>query len=105
MAHVYNRGTKHDPNWYVRFRDIDGRWLSRPCHQQTKALAEAYAHQIAARIAAGKVGIETPDKEPPCRDLMETWAASLMNRVIHLVEITVDIIKYRLVKCCWVTGG
>jgi len=80
MAHVYNRGTKHEPQWYVRFRDSDGRWVSRPCHQQTKAQAEAYAHQIAARIAAGKVGIETPDKEPPCRDLMETWAASLMNR-------------------------
>ncbi len=80
MAHVYNRGSKHEPQWYVRFRDSDGRWVSRPCHQQTKAQAEAYAHQIAARIAAGKVGIETPDKEPPCRDLMETWAASLTNR-------------------------
>lgn len=80
MAHVYNRGTKHEPKWYVRYRESTGRWVSRPCHQPTKALAEAYAHQIAARIAAGKVGIETPEKEPPCRALMEEWSASLANR-------------------------
>jgi len=80
MAHVYNRGSKHDPKWYVRYRDSDGHWIARPCHQPTKALAEAYAQQIAARIAAGKVGIETPEKEPPCRALMQSWAASLSNR-------------------------
>lgn len=80
MAHVYNRGSKHEPKWYVRFREADGRWVSRACHQPTKALADAFAHQIAARIAAGKVGIETPEKEPACRALMEEWAAALSNR-------------------------
>lgn len=80
MAHVFNRGTKHDPKWYVRFKDRDGRWVSRPSQQPTKALAEQVAHQIAARVVAGKVGIEEPEAEPPSRILMQEWAESLHNR-------------------------
>ncbi len=80
MAHVFNRGTKHDPKWYVRFKDRDGRWVSRPSQQPTKALAEQVAHQIAARVVAGKVGIEEPEAEPPSRVLMQEWAESLHNR-------------------------
>ena len=64
MAHVYNRRQQARSQAVCPLCDVDGRWVSRPCHQQTKAQAEAFAHQIAARIAAGKVGIETPDKDP-----------------------------------------
>lgn len=23
---IFNRGTKSDPKWYVKYKDVDGRW-------------------------------------------------------------------------------
>lgn len=80
MGSAFNRGTRDRPNWYVKFKDRDGKWKMVPSHQPTKALAGRYVGQIESRIAAGKVGIEQPEKLPRCGELMETWAKGLVNR-------------------------
>lgn len=79
-AFVYNRGTKHKPNWWIRFRDPDGKERSTATQAQTKAEAMVIAHEIKSRIAAGKFGIERPEETLRCGPLMEEWAASLSNR-------------------------
>lgn len=79
-AFVYNRGTKHRPNWWIRFRDIDGQDVSTPTHLPTKAEASAIAAQIKVRLAAGKFGIERPEETHRCGPLMQDWLASLTNR-------------------------
>lgn len=59
MGYVVNRGSKHRPNWYIRWKE-HGRWKWRPSHQPTKEQARRYVEAIEARIARGKVGIEEP---------------------------------------------
>lgn len=79
-AFVYNRGTKHRPNWWIRFRDIDGQDVSTPTHLPTKAEASVVAAQIKLRLAAGKFGIERPEETHRCGPLMQEWLGSLTNR-------------------------
>ena len=62
MASVYKRGTKDRPNYYVRFKDIDGKWKGKPTGQPTKKLAEHYAAEVEARIARGIIGIPQPEE-------------------------------------------
>lgn len=62
MASVYNRGTKDRPNWYVRYKDTDGKWKGAPTNQPTKELARQFAVQVAARVSRSIIGI--PDPEP-----------------------------------------
>ena len=62
MASVYNRGTKHKPLWWIKYRDLDGKWKAAPSRQATKLAAVRYANQVTARIAAGNVGI--PEHKP-----------------------------------------
>lgn len=80
MGSVFDRGSKSEPNWYIKFRDLDGTWRMMPSGQPTKAQARQMLVQVEARIAQGKVGIEAPKKEPPSREIMREWAASLTNR-------------------------
>ncbi len=80
MGSAFNRGTRDRPNWYVKFKDRGGKWKMVPSHQPTKALASRYVGQIEGRIAAGKVGIEQPEKLSCCGDLMDLWSKGLVNR-------------------------
>src|SRR5690349_1690649 len=80
MGSAFNRGTRDRPNWYVKFKDSDGKWKMVPSHQPTKALAARWVGQIEARIATGKVGIEQPKNLPRCTELMDVWAKGLVNR-------------------------
>lgn len=57
MASVYNRGSKDRPNWYVRFKDIDGKWKGAPSGQPTKELARQYGSHISARVKRQEIGI------------------------------------------------
>jgi integrase len=60
---VINRGKRHQPRWYVKYRDIDGAWKMVPSHQPTKDQARQYVEHIEARIANGKIGIPEPTPE------------------------------------------
>ncbi|WP_428262153.1 tyrosine-type recombinase/integrase [Haliangium sp.] len=80
MGSIYNRGTRTKPNWYIAYKDANGRRKTVPSRQPTKALARKYLEQVEARIAAGKIGIEEPTVEPTCGELMNEWAAGLRNR-------------------------
>lgn len=80
MGTVHNRGTRAKPNWYVIYKDRDGKRKWAPSHQPTKALARRYLEQIEARIADGLVGIETPQEKPGCHELLTQWASGLRNR-------------------------
>ena len=62
MASVFNRGTKHRPLWWFKYRDLDGTWKAESSHQATKDAARRYAQQVEGRIAAGNVGI--PEHKP-----------------------------------------
>ncbi|MGO9291333.1 MAG: tyrosine-type recombinase/integrase [Polyangia bacterium] len=63
MGCVINRGKRHQPRWYVKYRDIDGAWKMVPSHQPTKDQARQYVEHIEARIANGKIGIPEPTPE------------------------------------------
>lgn len=85
MGSVFSRGTPAKPLWYIKFRDLDGVWKMMNSGQSTKAQARQILAQVEARIAAGKVGLVLPEQqpaqqEPPSRDLMRAWAATLANR-------------------------
>lgn len=80
MGSLYNRGTRGNPKWLVKYKDVDGCWKMRLSHQPTKELARQYLATIEARVAQGKVGIEESKKVPLAKELMETWADTLTNR-------------------------
>ena len=63
MGYVLNRGTKDRPNWYCKFRDLDGKWKQRPTKQTTKAAALRYVAEIEARLARGQLGIPEPTEQ------------------------------------------
>lgn len=83
MGSIYNRGTRDKPNWYVSYKDVDGRRRAKPSKQPTKTQARKYLSLVEARIASGKVGITEAKPVPLCRDLMELWAKTLTNRYAH----------------------
>lgn len=60
MASVYNRGTKDHPNWYARYKNSDGKWVSTPTGQPTKTAAMVFAVEVEARIRRGLIGIPEP---------------------------------------------
>ncbi len=80
MGSTYNRGRRAKPNWYVSYRDLDGKWKARPSRQPTKAQAEAILREIEARIARGRVGIDEPRAIPMAGPLLDDWDKSLANR-------------------------
>lgn len=67
MPSVFNRGTRHNPRWYVKYRDQDGRWKMVRSQQATKKQALIYVQHIEGRIAAGKIGIPEPTPEETTR--------------------------------------
>ena len=63
-----NRGKRHQPHWYVKYRDVDGRWKMVPSRQPTKKQARRYVEQVEGRIAAGKIGIPEPTPDEVKRE-------------------------------------
>jgi integrase len=63
MGSVFNRGTRHKPNWYVKFKDLGGVWKMLPSKKPTKAEAEQFLSRAESRVADGKVGVAPPSPE------------------------------------------
>lgn len=49
MGSVFDRGSTSESNWYIKYRDIDGKWHMMPSGQPTKAQARQMLVQIEAR--------------------------------------------------------
>jgi hypothetical protein len=60
MGDVRNRRRKDYPQWYCRYRDIDGKRKHRPTHHPMKALAMRFVAEVEARASRGRVGILEP---------------------------------------------
>jgi integrase len=56
VASIFNRGTRHRPLWYVKFKE-HGLWKMVPSHLPTKQRARRFAEDVEGRIAEGKPGI------------------------------------------------
>jgi hypothetical protein len=80
MGSVIKRGTRSDPRWFVKYKDVDGRWKMRLSKQPTKETAKKYLAQVEARVAKGKIGIEEDVEAPLAGQLMKDWAKTLTNR-------------------------
>jgi integrase len=80
MGSVIRRGSRDKPRYFVKYKDIDGRWKMRLSKQSTKETASKYLAQIEARVANGKIGIEEPVEVPLAGVLLEQWAETLTNR-------------------------
>lgn len=89
MGSVYNRGTRSKPNWYVAYKDRNGKRCAVASRQPTKVLARRFLEQIEARIAAGHVGIEQKREEPTCAELLEDWMSGMSNRTAYKDRIDV----------------
>lgn len=63
MGYLRNRGTKRNPEWYIRFKDVDGKWKQRHSHQPTKDLAAALLADTEGRVKRGLQGIVDPSPE------------------------------------------
>ena len=101
MASIYNRGTKDRPNWYIRYRDIDGKWKGGPSGQPTKELARRYAAEVAARVKRNHIGI--PEMEP-ARKVESLTVRKLVERFLseyHGPKVR-DLDRYRAHRrsCC-----
>ena len=68
MGCVFNRGKRHRPRWYVKYRDLDGQWKMVPSRQPSKKKAQIYVGKIESRVANGKIGIPEPSPEEVKRD-------------------------------------
>jgi integrase len=80
MGTVYNRGTRAKPNWWVKYKDANGKFQYTPSKQPTKTLAKKFLEQIEANIANGRVGIVEPSSKPTISELMPIWLGGLRNR-------------------------
>lgn len=61
MGCVIDRSTRRDrPLWYGRWKDENGRWITRPTHQPTREQAKRYVATVEGRIAGGRVGVPQP---------------------------------------------
>lgn len=80
MGSTFNRGTRDNPAWYVKFKDNDGKWKMRPSKQETKERAKKFLRQVEGRVERGLVGIPEPDDTPSVGAHMDTWSKSLVNR-------------------------
>src|SRR5579885_3304300 len=80
MGSVFNRGTRAKPNWYVKYRDRDGRWKMVPSNQPTNDQAKQFLAQIEANVANGRVGIQRQTVARLCNELMDEWVKGLDNR-------------------------
>ena len=80
MGSVFNRGTKHAPLWYVKFKDAGGTWKMAPSHMPTKEQAKRWLAAIETRVAEGRVGIEPAKARVPVEKFLVEWSESLTNR-------------------------
>lgn len=80
MGSVVRRGSRDDVKYYVKYKDSDGRWKMRLSHQPTKEQAKQYLREVEARVSREQIGIAEPEDAPKVGTLMDTWAASLVNR-------------------------
>jgi integrase len=62
MASVFNRGTKHRPLWYVKYKE-GGAWKMVPSHLRTKQKARRFAELAEERVANGLVGVPNVDED------------------------------------------
>ena len=80
MGSIYNRGTKRRPNWWIKYRELDGTITRAPSEQPTKAQAKEILAAAMARVGAGKVGLKRPKDAPLCSVLIDRWMQSFTNR-------------------------
>ena len=57
MGSLNNRGTRDNPQWYVRYRDVDGRWKQKHSKQAKRDDAAVVLAEIEARVRRGMVGV------------------------------------------------
>lgn len=75
---VYNRGTKHAPNWWAKYKDHHGVWRAKASGQTTKESAERWLAAIVANVANGRVGIYEPTEAQ--RDQATVTLQKLLDR-------------------------
>jgi hypothetical protein len=81
MGSVFNRGTRDRPNYYVKFRDINGEWKMRPAKgAETKEQAKKVLRAIERNVSEGKAGIAPVVEAKVCAELMQQWGDALTNR-------------------------
>jgi hypothetical protein len=73
MASVYRKQGK----WWVRFKDINGRWRDRPTTRDTKSAAKLLAKEIAQKIERQHLGLDPMPVAAHITfgDLMKKWWA------------------------------
>ena len=52
MGYLRNRGSRQQPKWYVRFKDVDGLWKQRHSHQSTCPVPKVTRKGAGAAIPA-----------------------------------------------------
>jgi len=58
MGSVFNRGRRRgSPNWWAKYRDVDGKWRAVATKKPTKAQSLLWLAAVESRIADGKIGI------------------------------------------------
>lgn len=67
MGYLRNRGTKGAPEWYIRFRDVDGKWKQRHSKATSKEGAKDVLAHAEARVKRGLVGMPEPTPEERTR--------------------------------------
>lgn len=84
MGYLRNRGTRQTPEWYIRFKDVDGKWKQRHSKQTTKDKAREVLAAAEERVKRGLVGI--PDPTPEELAVRAFTVADLARRFLSEVE-------------------
>lgn len=68
MASVRNLGTAEDPKWYMKYKDLDGKWRHRATRQRTKADAQRLAAFMECVISWRRLGYSEEDAKKRALD-------------------------------------
>jgi integrase len=96
MGSVYNRGTKAKPNWWVKYKDENGKRRAIASDQPTKDAAKTFVGAIEARIKNGMVGIVEKTDEDIARSTITLRALVDKFNAEYRPPKVKDIAEYRL---------
>jgi hypothetical protein len=80
MGGIIPRGARDNPQFYIRYGDVDGGRKTRRVRVATREDARKLLVQAEARVAQGRVGLEPVVALPRCGPLMAEWVSMLANR-------------------------
>ncbi|MCC6810924.1 MAG: site-specific integrase, partial [Deltaproteobacteria bacterium] len=98
MAFVYEKNGK----WFLRYKTIDGRWVSKSSEARTKTEAKLLASEMARQVEQEKIGLRQPGSGLIVRELLQWWldeySSQLASHQRNIYAIKAHIFPHTIAK-------